>query len=187
MSNWWQAAPRMIHQPMQWPQEGSRTVRGRRCACCRYRIRTHKSVGREVPWTCIRIRCPPLGGQAFSLSNAVGRFIALAACCLPPLFCVPPESKRGLSLRSPAGSAWQIDVFSCARRQIAENRICIYIASIFHVLEVISSSIFPSFLTQTRWLRRASPEMSPVRRCTEQQPLEPRLIRPAVNVSDVVD
>lgn len=97
---------------------------------------------------------PPLGGQAFTLSKAVGRFIALA-CCLPPLFCVPPESKRGLSLRSPVGSAWQIDVFSCARRQITENRICIYMASIstYSVRDVISSSIFPSLLPQTRWLR----------------------------------
>lgn len=85
--------------------------------------------------------------QAFSLSKAVGRYIALAGVLPAPLFRVPPEL---MSLRSPAGSAWQIIIcLTAQRRRIAEHKICIYIPSIFHVTTVIFSSIFRSFLPRT--------------------------------------
>lgn len=47
------------------------------------------------------------------------------------------------------------------------------------------SPIFHSLFPQKRCACRISPEIPPVRRCSEQ-PLETRVIRPAVNISDVV-
>lgn len=186
MSNRWQAAPCMIHQPMQLAPRRLQNHPGKARRCCRYRIRTQRAVGREVSWTCIRIRCPPLGGQAFSLSKAVGRCIALAGVACRPSFAFPQN--RCLCAAQPVRRDKYLSSLTAQRRRITGNKICISIASIFHVTAVISSPIFPPFLPQTGWVAaacRISPEIPPVRRCSEQ-PLEIRVIRPAVNTSDVV-
>lgn len=160
---------------------------GRRGACCRYRIRTQRAVGREVSWTCIRLRCPPLGGQAFSLSKAVGRCIALAGAACRPSFAFPQN--QCLCAAQPVRRGKYSNSLTAQRRRITESEICIYIASVFHVNLFDFSPVFSPFLSQNRWAVaacRISPEIPPVRRYSEQQPLETRVIRPAVNTSDVV-